>query len=85
MRARSVDHGRNHPWLRLGVGINGHILDSTINLFLGCTFGSGFFGSASLYVIPISLTLYAYAEAFWQRWTTNLTSWSAGAISYVLR
>lgn len=69
------------PGFSLGVGVSGRIVDQTLAVFCGANVNSGFFGAATYSLVPISLRLYAYAEAFWYTWTTTLTSWSSAAIT----
>ena len=69
------------PGFGLGVGLQGKIMEQSLsgNITANATWGLS--GGVTYTLKAISLQLYAYAEAFWQQWTTNLTSWSAGLIT----
>lgn len=66
------------PGFSLGVGLNGKILEQTLTGNVSASGLWGLSGSMTYTLKAISLTLYAYAEAFWHTWTTDLCSWSAG-------
>lgn len=66
------------PGFSLGVGLQGKILEQSLTGNVNANATWGLSGSVTYTLKAITLQLYAYAEAFWQQWTTNLTSWSAG-------
>ncbi|HLQ36593.1 MAG TPA: hypothetical protein VK348_02240 [Planctomycetota bacterium] len=68
------------PGFSIGVGIEGRILEQDFTMFAGANALNGFFGVVSYTLVPVSLRLYVYAEAFWYRWTETLTTWSATAV-----
>lgn len=72
--------GAGIPGFSVGVGIEGRIANQRIAIGATANPRTGLSGSATYTLEAITLRLYAYAEAFWQTWTTTLTSWSAGRI-----
>ncbi|MBK8096371.1 MAG: hypothetical protein IPK26_04645 [Planctomycetes bacterium] len=72
--------GAGIPGFSVGVGIEGRIANQRLAIGATANARSGLSGSATYTLEAITLRLYAYAEAFWQTWTTTLTTWSAGRI-----
>lgn len=66
------------PGFGLGVGLEGKILEQTLAGNVSASGTWGLSGSMTYTLKAITLTLYAYAEALWQEWRTNLCSWSTG-------
>lgn len=71
------------PGFGLGVGIRGHVLEQTLAANCNASAVWGLSGGVTYNLQPISIQLYAWAQAIYT-WTTTLTSWSAGLISRTL-
>lgn len=69
------------PGFGVGVGIQGKILEQSLTASVTASAGWGLSGGVSYSLKAITLSLYAYAEAFWQEWTHNLCSWSTGLVT----
>lgn len=68
------------PGFGLGCGIEGRICDQRLSIGVNASAASGLSGSATYSLTPITLRLYAWAQAI-RTWTTTLTSWSSAAIT----
>jgi len=68
----------------VGGGFLGKVLDQTVNGSVTANAVWGLSGSLTYQLKAISLTLYVYAEAFWQSWTHNITTWAAGLVNLTL-
>lgn len=71
------------PGFGLGVGINGHVLQQTLNASLTANAVWGLSGGVTYTLQAISIHLYAWAQAI-HTWTTNLTSWSSAMVTRTL-
>ena len=71
------------PGFNVGVGLQGKILEQTLNANLSASGLWGLSGGVTYTLKAISLQLYAWATAL-HTWTTNLCSWSTGQISIPL-
>lgn len=71
------------PGFNVGVGLQGKVLEQSLNVNLSASGLWGLSGGATYTLKAITLNLYAWATALWT-WTTNLCSWSAGQISLTL-
>ncbi len=71
------------PGFNLGCGIQGRVLEQSLNANLTANAVWGLSGGVTYTLKAITLQLYAWATALWT-WTTNLCSWSAGQITITL-
>lgn len=71
------------PGFGLGCGIEGRIADQRVSANVSAHATSGLSGGVSYTLTPITLRLYAWAQALYT-WTTTLTSWSMAAVSRTL-
>ena len=71
------------PGFNVGVGLQGKILEQTLNANLSASGLWGLSGGVTYTLKAISLQLYAWATALWT-WNTNLCSWSTGQVSITL-
>ena len=71
------------PGFNVGVGLQGRILEQSLNINVSASGLWGLSGGATYVLNAITLNLYAWATALYT-WTTNLCSWSAGQITLTL-
>lgn len=71
------------PGFNVGVGLQGKVLEQSLNVNLSASGLWGLSGSATYSLKAITLSLYAWATAIWT-WDTTLCSWSAGQILLTL-
>ena len=67
------------PGFNVGVGLQGKVLEQSLNVNLSASGLWGLTGSATYSLKAITLNLYAWATAIWT-WDTTLCSWSAGQV-----
>lgn len=71
------------PGFNVGVGLQGKVLEQSLNVNLSASGLWGLSGGATYSLKAITLSLYAWATAIWT-WDTTLCSWSAGQILLTL-
>ena len=71
------------PGFNVGVGVQGKILEQTLNANMSASAVWGLSGGVTYTLKAITLQLYAWATALYT-WTTNLCSWSTGQVSITL-
>ena len=71
------------PGFNVGVGLQGKVLEQSLNVNLSASGLWGLSGGATYSLKAITLSLYAWATALWT-WDTTLCSWSAGQILLTL-
>ncbi|MBL8739308.1 MAG: hypothetical protein JNL12_22970 [Planctomycetes bacterium] len=71
------------PGFNVGVGLEGKVLEQSLNVNLSASGLWGLSGGATYSLKAITLSLYAWATAIWT-WDTTLCSWSAGQILLTL-
>lgn len=67
--------------LSFGVRLQGRVLDTSLVLFGGANALSGFFGTGTVSLIPITLRLVGFVDVPFYTYTNTLCSWSAAAYS----
>ena len=68
----------------VGGGFLGKLLDQTLSGSVTANAAWGLSGSLTYQLKAITLSMYVYAEAFWQTWSHTITSWTAGLVNLTL-